>query len=70
MLRLGRVASDRKSDNISYVIGSTMSKMDSGPHEDPIGNQCDDARARKQFRAEHDCRPMGEKCEDNLEWWR
>ena len=65
-LRLGRVASDRKRDNISYVIGSIISKMPQdgsrfwaarGTH--PC-KQCDDRGAGKQFRAEQHCRQIRE----------
>jgi hypothetical protein len=52
MLRIGRVASDRKSDNISYVIGTTVSKtnLNSGVAHEPIGSVTTTARGCSSVR--------------------
>jgi hypothetical protein len=52
MLRIGRVASDRKSDNISYVIGTTVSKtnLNSGVVHEPIGSVTTTARECSSVR--------------------
>src|SRR5947208_16109612 len=70
MLRLDRIASDRRRDNISYAIGCAFrrrlgTRLHPGSPEEPISKERTDQSAKTQFRAEHDCR-LSEKSDDGL----